>query len=223
MKPLLALVGICLLSVACGSSSSTTAPSTTPQANRPPSITSANVTPASGVTTLSTHSFTASATDPDGDAVTYKWDFGNGTTSNNASASVMFNNASTTTYQATLTATDSRGASSSTTVSITSVSMTGTWAGTLVTPITAVMTQYLGGIVTGTWQQPARSAQGEIGPAGEPGTIQASGQFELRFKVRVGSFTDFYYRGTVDPTGQRLTGTLQGSGFAGNTLVLTKQ
>ena len=207
-----------------GSSGSPSSPSTpTPPANRAPVISSANVNPAWGVSTLTTHSFTGSATDPDGDAISYEWDFGNGASNSSSSASVTYNNANTATYQAVLTATDSKGSSTTSTVSVVSTTMTGTWAGVMVgDPITVVMTQSLGGLVTGTWEQPTRSGHGDVGPSGEPGKIQANGQFELRFKVRVGSYVDFYYRGTMDPTGQLLTGTLQGSGFSGQYMSLRK-
>jgi len=67
-----------------------------------------------------------------------------------------------------------------------------------------------------------RYVLGDVGPTGEPGTIDANGRFELRFKIRVGSFVDFYYRGTMDNTGQTLTGTLHGSGFSGEVLILSK-
>jgi PKD domain-containing protein len=196
----------------------------TPPANRPPVITAATVTPGSGITTLTTYSFSASATDPDGDALTYSWDFGNGTTSNNSSASVTYTNANTTTYRVTVTVRDSGGETVSATLSARSVSITGDWQGTMGgIPISAHMTQYLGGIVDGTWEMPAIGGVGEIGPAGEPGKIQANGQFELRFKVRVGSFSDFYYRGTINADGTTLTGTLQGSGFSGQSMVLNKR
>jgi len=90
-------------------------------------------------------------------------------------------------------------------------------------PITATMTQYLGGVVDGTWQMPSIGGVGEIGPTGEPGKIQANGNFELRFKVRVGSFSDFFYRGSINPDGTTLTGTLHGSGFTGEPMILNKR
>jgi hypothetical protein len=135
---------------------------------------------------------------------------------------VTYNNANTTTYQATVTVRDSKGASANANVSVTSATITGTFAGTLLgAPMTVMLTQFQGGVVTGTWQQPFGS--GDVGPTGEPGRIQANGQFELRFKVKQGSFNDFYYRGTMDPTGQRLTGNLQGSGFTGQFMQLEKR
>ncbi len=220
--------------VACGSKSTPSTPlsptppgasqQTPPQANRPPLITTATVQPASGISTLTTYAFSAGASDPDGDALTYSWDFGNGTISNSSGASVTYINSNTLTYQPVLTVRDSSGQTVSTTLSVRSVSIGGEWQGTFGgVPITANMTQYLGGLVDGTWQMPSIGGVGEIGPAGEPGMIQANGQFELRFKVRVGSFSDFYYRGSISADGTTLTGTLQGSGFSGQLLILSKR
>jgi hypothetical protein len=218
---------------ACGGSSgggtpttptpNTPTPQPQPQANRAPTITSAAVTPASGISTLTTHLFSSSANDPDGDALTYSWDFGNNTFSGQQGASVTYNNANTTVYRPVLTVRDSRGASASSTLSVTSATMAGTFTGTLFgSPISVTLTQFLGGLVTGTWQQASIGVSGEVGPTGEPGKVDANGAFELRFKVRVGSFTDFYYRGTMNPAGQMLTGTLTGSGFTGQVLTLSK-
>jgi hypothetical protein len=39
----------------------------------------------------------------------------------------------------------------------------------------------------------------------------------------VGAFVDFYYRGTMDATGRIRTGALQGSGFTGQIVVLTRR
>lgn len=222
------LLVVLLLSSACGSKEQGTpnpaGPTPpTPAANRPPQITATTVTPANGISTLTTHAFSASATDPDGDPVNYSWAFGNGTSAATAGASVIYDNASTTIYQAVLTVTDGKGGTATSTVPVTSAALSGTFSGTLVgAPLSVTLTQFLGGLVNGTWEVPAVGFVGEVGPAGEPGKIDASGRFDLRFKVRVGAFVDFYYRGTMDATGQTLTGTLHGSGFSGEVMILAK-
>lgn len=76
------------------------------------------------------HNFTAAATDPDGDAISYSWNFG-GITSSNHNQSVTYQNANTTTFQAVVTVTDSRGASSTGSVSVTSATLAGTFGGTM--------------------------------------------------------------------------------------------
>jgi hypothetical protein len=198
--------------------------SSTPTANHPPTIASASVTPTWGIASLTSHAFVGSATDPDGDTLTYTWDFADGTSASSASGSVTYKNANTTTYQAIFTARDSKGLSASATVPVTSVTIAGNWTGTFMGgAMTVTLTQYLGGVVTGTWSVPSFGLSGEVGPAGEPGKIQANGHFELRFKVKQGYFTDFYYRGTIDPAGASLTGNLQGSGFTGEYMALTKK
>jgi hypothetical protein len=45
----------------------------------------------------------------------------------------------------------------------------------------------------------------------------------MRLKVTTGSFLDFNLNGTMDTTGRRVTGHLQGSGFTGQPVILDKQ
>jgi hypothetical protein len=61
------------------------------------------------IATLTIHNFTAAAAAPDGDAISYSWNFGGGITSSNQNQSVTYQNANTTTFQAVVTVTDSRG------------------------------------------------------------------------------------------------------------------
>ena len=215
-----------LFLAACGggNNSTPTNPSPAPApTNHSPVITGLNVNPVWGITTLTAHSFTSSATDEDGDALTYSWDIG-GQSFPGSNVSVTLNNPDTTTYHATVTVRDSKGASANSSVDVTSVAMKGTFTGTMMgSPVTVSLTQYQGGLVMGTWQLPGFGYSGDVGPTGEPGKINPAGQFELRFKVKQGRFVDFYYRGNISPNGQQLTGTLQGSGFTGDYMALNKQ
>ena len=75
MKRLLLLLAL-LGTVACGSTSSTTTPTPTPtpQPNRSPVIASVTATPTFGVQDFGIFTFNASATDADGDTLTFAWD-----------------------------------------------------------------------------------------------------------------------------------------------------
>jgi hypothetical protein len=204
---------VALITVACAKTELPTSPTDTgappPSANQPPVINSIAVSPSWGISTLQEYSFTSSASDPDGDQLTYSWDVGTTHSSDFASFRHTAMNAETATSQATLTVTDTGGLSSTSTVAFRSVSVTGNWSGTLgSTPMTATLTQYLGGLVQGTWQLVGHEDNGQFGPSGAPGTIRADGTFTFRAKVLVGAYTDFYWNGTIDPTGQTMTGAL---------------
>ena len=210
--------------LALSACSSPNKPSEQPPANQAPIISALIATPTAGVTTLTTHILSATASDPDGDAITYLWDVGDGRTSTSPTISLQYQNATTVTYSARLTVTDSKGLTATSTVPVVSAALAGTFVGVLQTNVITVnLTQFLNGVVTGTWTQPASSASGVVGPTGQPGTINANREFNLRFKVLAGgNFDDFFYRGTMSPGGQTLTGTLTESGFNGQTLVLSK-
>jgi hypothetical protein len=42
-------------------------------------------------------------------------------------------------------------------------------------------------------------------------------------RVKLAPFTDFTMNGTMDSTGRRVNGNLQGSGFTGESFTMTKQ
>ena len=94
-------------------------------ANQPPSA-KISANPTSGVAPVSVNLSSAGSTDPEGKALTYFWNFGNGTTSALANPAVTY--ASAGSYTVTLSVTDSAGlttfASTSINVSTTSQKMT---------------------------------------------------------------------------------------------------
>src|SRR3982750_4502724 len=106
------------------SSPSTPTTPTTPTApaNRAPTINSLNFAPAFGVAQLTQFSFNASASDPDGDAVTYTWDVA-GNPFSGTNGSIVFSGGGNGTAR--LTVTDAKGATTSDTRTFVVGSMAG--------------------------------------------------------------------------------------------------
>ena len=82
--------------------------------NRSP-VAAATGSPLAGATPLTVHFDATASTDPDGDALSYAWNFGDGTTGSGATPSHTYG-PSAVNRTATVTVTDGRGGSSSTTV-----------------------------------------------------------------------------------------------------------
>lgn len=201
----------------------TTNPPTTPPpaTNRNPVIANVNVSPAFGVAGLTTFAMTTSGSDPDGDTVSFEWDFGDGTRNVGPAFSKTYGSAGAATVR--VTASDGKGGTATDSRTITIGSLTGTWVGTVTidagtaAAATLVLTQS-GGVVTGTMT--LAGFNGRTDPA-QPGRIDASGSFDLRMKVD--PFTDFNLRGTMDATGRRISGGTFGSGFNGQAFTFDKR
>jgi hypothetical protein len=210
---------------ACGGSkgggSTPTSPSTpatpaTPQ-NRAPVIGSMNFAPAFGIAQLTRFSFNASASDPDGDAISYAWDVaGNPFTGTNDTITFSGGGSGT----ARVTVTDSKGATATDTRTFVVGSMTGAWTGSIpgYTSLTFDLTQ-TNTVVTGTFFE-RYFGSGKIDPAA-PGSIDGDGNVQMRFKLAI--FSDFTFRGRMDSSGRRITGGVFGSGFNGESFTMTKQ
>jgi hypothetical protein len=228
---------------ACGGSSNSgggstpTSPTTTTPTNRAPVIATMTASPAFGVQQLSQFSFTASATDADNDALTYTWDFGDGTQGTGTSTTKTYATGGTMSVR--LSVSDGKAAqgiapaTTTDTRSIVVGSMTGQWSGTIdldfcipgrIKPVTATLTQS-SGTVTGSIYLPEGLCSFSPGTAvtdpAEPGTINAAGAFQVRAKVP--PYTDVYFRGTMDATGRRITGGIYNSGHNGTPFVWNKQ
>jgi hypothetical protein len=209
---------------ACGSHTTaptTTNPPPTTQTNRAPVISSVTVNPTFGVADLVTFNFAAIASDADGDALTYTWSLaGNARTGTNVSiifASPGGNG------QGTVTVTDGKGGSATANVNFVVGSMSGRWVMTTApNPLPGSsyqLSQSPSGLVTGSFTLPG-IGNGNTDPA-QPGQINAAGALTMR--VKVAPFTDFTITGTMDSSGTRVSGSVSGSGFTGQPIVLTKQ
>ena len=85
------------------------------EGNRPP-VTQASATPGGGLAPLSVQLSSAGSSDPDGDAVSFAWDFGDGGTSDEANPMHVYTQDGA--YQARLTVSDPAGAVSSAVLSV---------------------------------------------------------------------------------------------------------
>jgi hypothetical protein len=228
--PVLAAVAIVSMA-GCGSSGSgsnnTGGGGTTPTAptNHAPVIT-ATVNSSFGISQQTTFSFNASTSDQDGDAVTVSWNFGDGTSASGTSVSHVYNSGGS--FNVVATASDSKGASTpSGNVSVVAGSMTGNWVVTLSRCGTFnISLSQAVGVVTGTFVMPTAFCAATAGSTGktdpaEPGTIDGSGNVQIRLKV--GVFLDFYIRGKMDSTGQVVNGGAFNSGFNGDAITMRKQ
>jgi hypothetical protein len=203
-----------------GGSATPTAPtSPTPpaQTNRSPVISSLSVTPTFGIAQITAFSFSGTASDPDGDPISYAWDIA-GNAATGSSATVTFSSGGN--GLAKLTVSDGKGGSTSDSRTFIVGTMAGRWTGLLAgVPIVASLSQPAAGVITGTWS--LSPVSGVLDPA-TVNKIDAAGNVTMRFKVSQGSFDDFTITGTLDQTGVRFVGVANGSGFSGTPIVLTK-
>jgi hypothetical protein len=192
-----------------------------PATNRNPVIGNLNVSPGFGVAGLTSFAMTTSGSDPDGDAVTFEWDFGDGSRGSGPAFSKTYGSGGVATIR--VIASDGKGGTATDSRTVTVGSMTGSWVGTVtinagqVAPATLTLTQ-AGGVVTGTMT--LSGFAGRTDPA-QPGRLDSAGTFDLRMKVD--PFTDFNLRGTMDVTGRRISGGAFGSGFNGQAFSFDKR
>lgn len=222
LLPALALVAVALAAASCGggsSSSSPTAPSQQtpppPAANRAPVISAMSVSPQFGIQSLTLFTFSTSASDPDGDSLTYAWDIAGNAMSGSSQTGTFANGFNGT---ATITVSDGKGGTATDSRSFIVGTASGNWTGSGqgVGNFSMNLTQSAG-FVTGTYQDSFGS--GQVDPA-QPGTINSGGQIEMR--VKQGRFTDWTLRGTLSQTGRQINGQMFGSGFTGQAFVLNK-
>ena len=194
---------------------SPTTPTPTTPVNHAPAITAMSITPSFGIAQLTQFSFSGSASDPDGDAVSFAWDVA-GNPFTGTSGTITFSSGGNGT--ATLTVTDSHGATATDSRTFVVGSATGTWNGTFGSWIfTSHLTQ-AATLITGDYSD--QLGPGRLDPA-VANTIDASGNVKLRYKQAV--FSDFTFTGTMDATGRRITGVVNGSGYVNTPFTMTKQ
>jgi hypothetical protein len=196
-----------------------TTPTTPAPTNRNPVINGMTITPALAVSELSSITFDSSASDPDGDPVSYKWELNTNTPLTDTRQTFTigrFTGSGSLTVK--LTVSDGKGGTATQSKTLNVGSMTGTWRGTgqIIGTFTLTLSQ-TGGTITGSMT--TILGPGQLDPA-QPGTIDAEGNVQMRVKTSV--YTDFNFRGRMDASGTRITGGMYGSGFNGETFTLVK-
>lgn len=209
-----AFLALLTLAAACGGGGGSQTPSTpttptpAPPANRNPAISSMSVNPLFGIAGLTSFALSATASDPDGDAVTVTWDFGDGSTGTGAAFSKTYSDTGIATVRAT--ASDGRGGTVSDSRTLTVGSFAGRWSGIWSSYAFVMDLTQTGTVITGTYSD--RDGAGRTDPA-QPGNATGGGAMTVRMKQ--GNFGDFTFTGQMEQSGRRVTGTVAGSGIAG--------
>jgi PKD domain-containing protein len=196
-----------------GGNTLATVPSTI---NRPPAITSFELTPAFGIAGLTEFAFSASAVDLDGDSVSYTWNVGDRAFSGPRGRVTIQDGGQTLVR---LTVSDVRGATISRTQSLVVGSMSGDWMMTSGPLLGGSLTlaQHEEGVVTGGIDLPG-VGRATTDPE-DPGRISAAAEFRLRVRL---ADRDVLIVGTMDATGRVVSGTLAGAGFDGEPFSMRK-
>jgi hypothetical protein len=174
--------------------------------NEPPTAT-VSVNPSTGLQAATSFAISAQSTDPDGDALTFSWNFGDGTTGSGSSVTKVYNTAGTFTVSVTV----SDGEESTNSSGTANVrSMSGTWSGNLGSAAATFFTWNLtqtgtgitgnyfdntngSGSVTGSVSAPNNILLVNSNPGFRPGTWR--GTLDSAFN-RVDGVTDWFVGGS---------------------------
>jgi hypothetical protein len=184
--------------------------------NDPPNAGTISANPPTALQSATLVSLSAQgASDPDGDPLTFSWDFGDGGTGSGEAVTHVFTAAGAANVR--LTVSDGEDSTTATgTVSVRNLS--GTWVGTIagggVFNTTVVLAQS-GATLTGTYRDQSP------GTGAVNGTV--SDQRSVSFRVAIPGFQPFNFTGNANPDINQITGVANGSGFVNDTWTLTRQ
>ena len=189
------LAGVALLALLAACDDGGGGPPNGPSANRNPTVT-VTATETQALVGATNVGFAATASDPDGDALTYSWTFGDGT-GGGAPSSVTHSFQAPGTFNVTVTVTDGRQGTATASVPVTAVGVTGAW--TSQARAWDFELQQSGNRITGSL---VGFKNVSITPIPLTGTVTSPRS--IQFDVPGG----LSFEGTVNATGTQMTGTL---------------
>ena len=185
--------------------------------NHAPSAGSVAASPTgAGVAAVTSFSFAAQGgTDPDGDSLTFTWNFGDGGSATGANVTHVFQGAGT--FNVGLTVSDGKAEAKSADMPITVRNVNGTWVSNVSGTIRTWTFTQSGTSVSGTYSSNAAP--------GTPGTVSGTITSQRTFSGTAGltGFQSFTVSGSFDSAVSVLTVVANGSGFVGDTLTFTRQ
>ena len=219
------LSGLAIAGIVGGAAAGTaTAVVVAKRGNTPPSIGSVTASPTVALQNVSSVSFSVQATDPDGDALTYSWDFGDGASATGQTATHLYTTSGTFTVKAT--ARDAKGSSDGQTT-VTVRNLSGTWSATTVGSVFGDITE------TYTLSQSGTSVAGSVSATtGASGTFPAgpvsNGSLRdasprVTFTVTHTNFNPYTFTGDPGPDVNTLVGVFNGSGYSNQPVTVTRR
>lgn len=173
--------------------------------NAAPIAGAVSVNPSTGLASSTAIAFLAQgASDPDGDALNYSWDFGDSSSGSGASTSHTYANAGT--FTVTVTVSDGKK-SAAATGSVVIRNLTGTWTGSFGSLTFSMNLTQNGASISGTYSDRDGSGSVSAGTA-SPGN-------GVRWTVNQAGFVPFVFSGTVDSGVTTINGTII-SGITGS-------
>ena len=185
-----------------------------------------NKAPSSGTISASTSTalqganvtFTASgASDPNGDSLSYAWNFGDGQTGSGATATHLYTSAGT--FTVTMTVSDGKLSAPAASTTITVRNLTATWTGPLTQAgipafNTRVVLTQNGVNLSGTYTDQFPGTGSVVGTVAAGGTVS--------FSVKIPNIIPWSFSGTAAASLNTLNGVGNGSGFVNATWTLNR-
>jgi PKD repeat protein len=181
--------------------------------NRAPTVGTVSASPSTGVQAATAIMFSASAaSDPDGDSLTYSWEFGDGGTSTDQAPRHVYNTEGVFSVRCTISDGEH---SDSGNASVTIRSLAGTWRGVLDNVQETLVLTHVGAAIGGTFVD-------VFGSGVISGFVSTSPPL-VRFTIQQPGFNPFTYTADANAGVTTLTGVLNGSGYNNSPFTIMRQ